>query len=850
MRIKLCNFRCHTDAEFELPDQGLVLLAGSSGSGKSTLLKAISYVLFGSKAIRKPYTFGTTTCSVTLEFMGMKVHRTNRPNRVIVNDDLEDAAAQAYIDEKLGVGYDEFLISSYIPQKNNSSVLSLSQAEQLQMIKTLAFDGEQNKLHKEKLKEMVRNSSDVLVEKRTETQFLQQEVDRLQDIIDPIEFPLMISEEETEDISIAKYHKRISSYNQRMTTFLECKTQFNEELQNHAHAIAELDMTSEKLVDINNQLTRITARHQQLVLLLKDIPKDLKDQIKSTELQILYLEHQKEYTVLEKQYTQIKTDEACERDTQKEELERKLWKYCGCEKDPQTAKDELENYQQQLRLWKQFLTAQDKLKKLQKDLKLDELSKKDMINHLQELLAQTRKEKATLYSQKEQLTIAAEKLALEKEIIHCPECEAPLRWQDKNLVSVHSCQPVEDRDYSNDIQIVEKRICDLDNTKTNREKILQRVGTIVFPSLSETDPQVYKQMKQDVQRLTIFISQNEQCVKELARIARESTDNYVSPALKGIKQQLNTKKEELGTLDASLCSAKVHKPASAEAYSEKLRTNASEDIAILCKQLHDLEDQYAHHQEHAEEHQEVNTELAELRRRVKRYSLSVETIKQQVAGIDEKTIKKKITVVNRNIAKNKKKQLRDEELGEKVTQYLFYRDQQKELDRWEHKLANVVKRLKTAEKIHTAHLTLKDKYVQAEILALDSTINSINEHTRYYLDTFFTDHQLSVALTATHKGKKIQTLKISTVINYKGNEYDNITQMSGGEFDRCTLSSICGINSMLGSPILVLDESLASLDADTNTEIIRFLSGLAEDKLILVCSHEAVRGIFDQVVEL
>ena len=66
-------------------------------------------------------------------------------------------------------------------------------------------------------------------------------------------------------------------------------------------------------------------------------------------------------------------------------------------------------------------------------------------------------------------------------------------------------------------------------------------------------------------------------------------------------------------------------------------------------------------------------------------------------------------------------------------------------------------------------------------------------------------------------------LEIKTEINYKGSVYDDISQLSGGEFDRCVLASVCGVNTMLGSNILILDESLASLDSDTNTDIINFL---------------------------
>ncbi len=829
MRITLSNFRCHSNRQFELPDSGLVLLSGSSGSGKTTLLKAILYALFGSKAIRKPYTFGVATCSVTLEeFKGMKVHRTNRPNRVVVNDNLEDAAAQAYIDERLGMSYDEFLISSYIPQKNNSSVLSLAQSEQLHMIKTLAFEGEQNELHKGKLKEMIRESSNNLVKKHTETQFSQREVDRIQTSVVPVEFPLTVRKGDTIDKTIDDYHTRVRSYSKRMATLLERKAEFNEELQNHVHAQAELEMTNDKLSDVNNQLARIDARHHQLKVVLQDLPEDLETRMETTELEIQYLELVKERTALQTQYSQIKTDEAEERATQKAQLERELWK----NRSSENANAKLQNYQQKLQLWEQFLKATNELGNLQRELEYAESSQDEMIGDYQQLVEHIKEEKAELYLQKERLAIAAEKLALEKEIMHCPECDAPLRWQNKNLVSVHDHAPVEEREYKVEIELLEKRISDLDKTTAGHERVLRRVHAIHFPVLRKIDPQLYKQMKQKVQMLTTFIAQNEQREKELFRIARESAGNYVTPALKSIKQQLDTKKNEQDDI------------------YQILDTMPTKDITTLSEQLRDLSKQIVHYQEHTEELQELDAELEQLRRKFKHHNSRIHSLEKKMAGIDAAALKNKITGFERDIAKAKKKQTRDEEVGEHLDQFLAYRDQQQELDRWEDKLVDAGKQLKTAEKIHTAHLTLRDKYVQAEILALESTISSINEHTRYYLDTFFADHQLSAVLEATHKGKKIQTLKISTAINYKGNEYDNISQMSGGEFDRCTLSSICGINSMLGSPILVLDESLASLDTDTNTEIIRFLSELAQDKLILVCSHEAVRGIFDEIVEL
>ncbi len=868
MKIKLRNFRCHTNAQYELPDSGLILLSGSSGSGKSTLLKGILYALFGSIAVRKPYSFGVTTCSVTLEFMGMKICRTNRPNRVVVNDDLEDAAAQAYIDEKLGVGYDEFMVSSYIPQKNNNSVLSLSQSEQLRMIKTLAFEGSQNEIHKEKLKEMIRDSSAALVEKRTEAQFSQREVDRIRELLVPLEFPLVVGEEETEETTVKSYRRRMRTFNKRMETLLERKAAFNDDFQSNIYAREKLDMTNEKIDGINTHLTRISARHQQLDVLLKDVPEDLQTQVEHVDLAIQFIELKDEFTKLKTHFEQIRQDEVHERETQKALLEHELWKRGFAPADDEargaclwssgdgsdvpdvfdleTATEELERYQVQLILWKQYQRACEELRTLREELEgsasvacgltrtpqLDHTDREEMVDYYTEIIKRTTKEKADLYRQKEQLAGAAKKLALEKEIVYCPECKVPLRWRDNVLVSVHDHQPVEERNYTTEIKKVEKQLLKVHNTKVNHEQILERIRKVVFPVIQKTDLQVYKQMKSQVKMLTTFITQNKQREEELARIERESVSDHLTPALKGLRQQLDEKEHEMNEL------------------LEAIDTVPTEELAILRDQLQKLNSQVEHYQAHTEEMVQVSAELKELRQKHKHLSTQIQTLKQQVAGVNVKTIQKKITSINRDITRAKKKQAKDEELSSAVDQYLVYCEQQKELDRWEEQLAEITKQSKSAERIHTANLTLKDKYVQAEIVALESTIMSINEHTRYYLDTFFADHQLSAALESAHKGKKIQTLKINTAINYKGNEYDNISQMSGGEFDRCTLASICGINSMLGSPILVLDESLASLDTDTNTEIIRFLSELAEDKLIIVCSHEAVRGIFDDILEM
>ena len=97
MKIRLLNFRCYEDKTFDFGDNGLVLISAASGAGKSTILTAIQFALFGTGT--KVSSYGKTTCKVELEFDNMKIIRTKRPNKLVINDEYEDAEAQEIINK-------------------------------------------------------------------------------------------------------------------------------------------------------------------------------------------------------------------------------------------------------------------------------------------------------------------------------------------------------------------------------------------------------------------------------------------------------------------------------------------------------------------------------------------------------------------------------------------------------------------------------------------------------------------------------------------------------------------------------------------------------------------------------
>ena len=128
MKIRLKNFQCYSDRTFDFGSAGITLISGPSGVGKTTILKAVFFALFGEGT--KLQAYGKSSTCVELEFGTMRIMRTKRPNRLIVNDIHEDEAGQEIIDRFFGK---TFKTSGYIPQSNLSSFFLKSPRDKLEV---------------------------------------------------------------------------------------------------------------------------------------------------------------------------------------------------------------------------------------------------------------------------------------------------------------------------------------------------------------------------------------------------------------------------------------------------------------------------------------------------------------------------------------------------------------------------------------------------------------------------------------------------------------------------------------------------------------------------------------------
>ena len=195
MKLKLKNFRCYLEKEFDFGSDGLVLLSGMSGSGKSSVLMAIMFALYGEG--NKLMAFGKTSCSVQMEFNEISITRTKRPNRLVLidmktNEDFEDDAAQGIINERFGNAFD---VTSYIQQNTMNSFIMMSPLEKLTFLEKFAFQGIDMAHIKTSCQATIKECNEKLIASNSQ---LEMAIDHQKTLVKPVrvQFPIKTNNQE------------------------------------------------------------------------------------------------------------------------------------------------------------------------------------------------------------------------------------------------------------------------------------------------------------------------------------------------------------------------------------------------------------------------------------------------------------------------------------------------------------------------------------------------------------------------------------------------------------------------------------------------------------------------------
>ena len=152
-----------------------------------------------------------------------------------------------------------------------------------------------------------------------------------------------------------------------------------------------------------------------------------------------------------------------------------------------------------------------------------------------------------------------------------------------------------------------------------------------------------------------------------------------------------------------------------------------------------------------------------------------------------------------------------------------------------------------------ANLRLLKQYgVETECKNLNDVISSINSSIDNVCESLF-DKDISIILSLFKTIKTTKNVKptVNFQISYKGGIFDNINQLSGGEGDRASVALTLALYRLSSFPLLMLDETLASLHHDMKESVVETLNNIIDkNRCVIIVLHDCVDGVFDNVIDL
>jgi DNA repair exonuclease SbcCD ATPase subunit len=802
MKISLSNFLHHRKAEFEIEDYGAVHITGESGAGKSTILRAIVYALYGKVhgRIRKPYSHGTKTCKVILEYMDLFIQRTSSPNSLIVTHEdveYEDEGAQSIIDKVMRMSFDEFMSGCYISQKRQHiSVLTMTATEQLKFIEILAFpqDTSHSTFH-EKVKNNIKKLEDEKNELSKKIDIIDGTVDKIKSKLE--EFP---KAEDEPPFSVEDINKNIKKLNKRLETI-------NNSLEENNSLLETLRLEEKKNKHTQEKLMKIETEHSHLKTLRDNILDtytyddveakiknldDLKNNLKIQENYQTYLRDLDTYNKFVEDYKKTCVDKRSKINLVSNDVLSEM----------------KAAYSDALSKEKIYMQS-----KATYDLKLSE--KEEARKNISQIFRKIKEKYSVDITKSSEMIVFLNDLRKENcKKYKCPCCDSLLTIDSDKLIKIDLAESRSDSTFGADAEclhsggnITEEDIKKIDSwislLKDNSKKLNQKIIEVVKPDV-------------DSSIIHSEIIKAESDKKEY----EANNPDVISPSLKKMFSKLENAKKDFEDLpDMSIDDLKNNINAEEKSISsmkDTLMTIESYDKEISLK------------------------EIAMKKLTDQTYDPKVESSKEIEQNISSLT--KEMMHINECLSEERDRLSIAESYAE-------YQSKIDEISKEEKNLKRLLSKLTKVDEKLEGFIDLEKTGKEAEIIAVDETLRSLNEHAKIYLDQLF-EEPIYVRLESTKELKKGTKLQLNTTIKYRNNDYEHIDELSAGENQKCELAFLLAVNDMLNSPLIMLDECFNNLSADVNMQALEYVKKLCVDKLALVVSHEAIEGIFDNTLHL
>ena len=847
MRIKICGFKCHLDAEFTFTNNEMTLIKGISSAGKSSILQAIYFALYGN--MRSIYNNAgiTKNLSVTLELPGIHIVRKKNPELLVVtlldnnskervyepngsgySKELayEDAIAQSIIDNHFG-NREVWKACSYIEQKSRCSLLSGSSSERMELLNALSFTGENPK-------EYISKISNVLKEKNLEFTAKQAsfvtEIELYNSSVKDVKRTLSLDEsnklkqhicsltnlEKSVYQEVCNFERMLGTYNylENQIKALEIKVaSYVEPTEQEAViTVEEVRLNEKQIISFQEYSTLKNKLSQELSKIQRDI--ENKNKL-SQDLS----EANNKLAILQEKIINIpNVNELINTVIDSKDI----WKASNLEKERERSIKEC----QELNLDENRIseTLTELTERLQRYTYLEKYS-----NDYKRLIALEKEisnceegnlEELETLSREKNLLIADLRKGLE--LLSCPSCKVPLRYRNGEL-SVGERNPVSEEEIR------------------SAETELSQINSLILQS-----------------RKWLSLKDNMKNLEHISEI-REELEQYLSrkesiSSLSNLINRISNIKLEGPKLSSKVMTdiAEFQKCYFLKEDLEK-KNIVVEDDSKIKEELKELEEKYCMEQERVEknqellrEHQKKLKEMNRMKENMKKAEVEKMKYQEDIKELNEKkselgkinldwNVKEKYEAIKGELESEKKK-LEEAEHGNKVVEKGKILTDKRE---------DVV-RLQTDVEALTR---LKLKAVEVECKQLEDTVNNINTILETTLPIFFNEPITMRLLLYKQMKNKIKP-GLNLEICYKGCKYDNVSNLSGGEGDRISLGLLLALNAVSNSPILLLDECVSSLDEDLKESCITAIKSIPGKTVVVVDHDSGLEGFYDSVVKM
>jgi len=873
IKLILENINCHTESVFSIEQNKLTLIKGYSGVGKSSIFQGITWCLYGK--IKKLCNFNATKYSVTLIMDNFTIYRMGKPKLLRLTyangDKYEDEVAQNMINQYFGTE-DIWNITCYLEQDTRSLLLNGSNNDRMDLLNKLSFWSDNPDYYLEKIDNEIRIQQDLFKQ------------DQISYKIECDNFSLELSKNKLSSSDYLSPEDKINISNQIIDIGVQNKKlNFQLDEQNKIiGALDILDITLKKnlsdlskynsidqyvvsLESINSELVTKNAKLNDLMnkdtLSIsserKEIESKLNEISKLVQQRNLYSNNLNDnthhYNLLNNEYNALCSRlEILKGLLQPEELNHINSGYTRSHLYNIMEQEKLYNQGiiicQQIGVGYDNISISNKIKELielQNQIK-NYLSNADIMTKINEnksninLLGNI-----SVVDDNEILSLENKlrSMILSQGVLKCPHCSRGIRYINGTLKS-------EDGEvYSNvDINTIKDKIETLKRGKDIYNKYM--IYTKQIESMTSLLKTPYIDLSNEVKNLPMYNSIINQLnnIKIVSPVGSFGISSNTLSKILDYTDHLNI----VNKFDMNRMS--YHKK-QIETYTQLL-SEIPKDIDSLLVENNEKIKQIDNNLYNIR--LQRDNEVGVIKIEINKLLKDSDIIKQSINNIERLTSQNSdltgqieslriqvIPNINDSIVNNNNKLL---ELNRVIERSNYY-DQ---MSTKQSKINNMFTLLMDKNKSLSDLYALKQTAFDLECVQLQNIVDIINDTMNDILTDIF-EKPIKVLLNLYKKNKSNDRIKpnVNLTIQYDGNEYDNLKNLSGGEKDRISFAltlALCKINS---SNLLLLDEVFKSLNDEFRTLCIDSMrKNLNGGKTILCISHEDIEGNYDNVISL